>query len=333
MSGRPARMRGGQLVAAAAMLVAGAVLPATVIAQTAARAPRTAPASAGLTRAVTALYAGDADLALRVASTRLDQNPRDVPALLVAARARLARDEPAAAYDLLVKALSVDPRNPDVLYFLGVASSDLASKELDRLHAMAPDSPRVHQLLGRSFRLQNKLAEAVAEYELALRGDPNLLQAILELGEIYRDEANCAEASALYRRAEALTPTYDGSYGLGACLAAEGDYARAVEQFRQALRHDPSSAIAFFGLGSSLLQLKDAKAAVAALARAVELEPRMRQGYYLLGRAYAALGDTERSRQALARAVELAKTERAEGEASFAKAPAPRVPPIPKEPR
>lgn len=319
----------GRCVAAVALLIGCSVLAPAVSAQTRARAAAPVSATGSMSRAVTALYEGDTEMALRLATTRLQQDPRDVRALVVAARARLARGEPAPAYDLLVKALSIDARNPDVLYFLGVVSSDLATKELDRLQTMAPDNPRVHQLLGRSLKLQNKLAEAVAEYEVALRGDPKLLQALIELAEIYREEANCAEAAALYRRAEEVKPTYDGSYGLGACLAADGNHADAVEKFREALKHDSSAAIAYFGLGSSLLQLKDAAGAIAALNRAVALQPKMRQGFYLLGRAYAALGDTERSRQALARAVELAKTERAEDEAIFTKTP--RTPQVPNE--
>ena len=296
-----------------------------------ARAGNSRPEPAQTTSpALAALYAGNPDRALQIASERLRQSPRDVEALVVAARARLARNEHDAACDLLLRALSVDAHNPDVLYFLGVASSELATSELGRLHKLAPDGPRAHQLLGRSFRLQQRLAEAAAEYELALAADPTLLEALLELAEIRREESNCTEAAALYRRAEDVKATYDGSYGLGVCLAAQGDHRGAIERFRTALRRDPESAVAWFGLGSSLLQLRDDAGAVSALTRAVALQPRMRQAHYLLGRAYAAMGEAERSRQAFARAEELAEAERAADEAVFTGIPPPRVPPRPK---
>lgn len=338
MSGRRARSARGWYIRATALLAAWTLLaaaPAQVRTPDERRATnaRQGSATGWVRRAVDALYSGDADEALRIATTELAHDPRDVRAMVVAARARLARGEPVDAYDLLTRALSIDARNADVLYFLGIVSSDLATKELDRLQAIAPDSPRVHQLLGRSLKLQDKRAEAVVEYELALKGDPTLVQAMLELADIYREEAHCTEAAALYRRAGGVKATYDGSYGLGVCLAALGDHAAAVEEFRDALTRDESSAVAYFGLGSSLLQLKDTAGAVAALSRAVALEPRMRQAYYLLGRAYASTGQTERSRAALARAVELAKAERADDEAAFTKTPPRRVPQLPQERR
>jgi protein O-GlcNAc transferase len=269
---------------------------------------RAAPA---LIQAFTALYSGDSGRALELASTFLQQHPNDVGALVLAARAHLARDENAAAYQLLRKALGLDARNPDVLYFLGIASGNLAAREFDRVYALSPDNARVHQLMAKSFKLQDRLAEAAAEYDLALQKDPNLLEALLELATIRREESNCDGAITLYERAERITSSFEGTYGLGACLAAQGQSARAIEAFKKALAHDPQSAVAHFGLGSSLLQSGETAAAARELERAAALQPNMRQAYYLLGRAYASMKMPERSRDAFARAEALAKAERA----------------------
>jgi tetratricopeptide (TPR) repeat protein len=199
----------------------------------------------------------------------------------------------------------------DVLYFLGVVSSELATREFDRLYKLAPEGARVHQLMAQAFKLQNKLGEAAAEYELALGADPNLLEALLELAAIRREESNCERAAALYRRAQAVRTTYEARYGLGVCLAVQNDHKAAIEELREALKHDPNSASAHFALGNSLLQLGDASSAAVAIERAVALEPGKPQGYYVLGRVYRAMGLEERSRQAFARAQELAQAERA----------------------
>src|SRR3954471_22853858 len=116
-----------------------------------------------LTDAFKALYSGESDRALRLSSEYLKEHPADVNALVLAARAEIARDHYNAAYDLLRKALAADPRNPDVLYFLGVVSSQLAASAFDRLGELAPDGARVHQLLARSLQLQEKPVEAAAE--------------------------------------------------------------------------------------------------------------------------------------------------------------------------
>jgi tetratricopeptide (TPR) repeat protein len=267
-------------------------------------------ADSRLTEAFKALYSGDADGALRLSSEYLKEHATDVNGLVLAARAQLAREDYEAAYALLRKALRLDARNPDVLYFLSIVSGQLATRAFDRLGTLAPDGTRVHQLLAQSLKLQDKPVEAVAEYELALKADPNALDVLLELARLRREESNCDEASALYERAERVKPTYDGAYGLGVCFARQFNHKQAVEHFRLALTRDPQSAPAYFELGSSLLRLNDASAAVDALEHAVRLEPKMRQAYYVLGRAYQALGQAARAQQAFARADDLARAER-----------------------
>jgi Tfp pilus assembly protein PilF len=310
------------LVMTLALAVAGATIPPRYArAQQPARPGETARSKQAadprdqardlrLSQAFKALYAGDPNRAQQLASAHLKQFPNSVRGLVLAARAHVARDEFPAAYDLLRKALALDPRNVDVLYFFGIVSRELATREFDRLYAVAPDGARVHQLMAESFKMQDKLAEAAAEYELALRASPDQPDALLGLADLRREESSCDEAVLLYQRAQAVKPTYEGSYGLGACLAMQNEHARAAEEFRGALTHDPRSAIAYFALGNSLLQSGNTTAALAPLERAVALEPRMRQAYYLLGRAYRAIGSLERSRQAFARADALAQAER-----------------------
>jgi tetratricopeptide (TPR) repeat protein len=263
-----------------------------------------------LNEAFKALYSGDPESALRLSSEYLKVHPTDVNALVLASRAQIARGDYDAAYGFLRKALAADARNPDVLYFLGFVSGQLATRAFDRLGALAPDGARVHQLLARSLKLQDKPVEAVTEYELALKADPVSLDALLELALLRREESNCDDASALYRRAERVKPTYDGAYGLGVCFARQFNHRDAVEQFRLALKRDPQSAPARFELGSSLLRLGEAAAAAAALEEAVQLEPQMRQAYYVLGRAYQAIGQATRAQQAFARADALARAAR-----------------------
>lgn len=267
-------------------------------------------ADSRLSDAFKALYSGDPDRALRLTSEYLKQHATDVNGLVLAARAQIARHDHDAAYDALRKALAVDPQNPDVLYFLGIVSGELAARAFDRLGKLAPDGVRAHQLLARLLKLQDKPVEAAAEYELALKTDPNSLDVLLEFARLRREESNCDEASALYERAERVKPTFDGAYGLGVCFARRFAHERAVAQFRLALKRDPQSAATYFELGSSLLRLNDAAGAADALEHAVRIEPRMRQAYYVLGRAYQSMGQAARAQQAFARADELARAAR-----------------------
>lgn len=273
-------------------------------------APSESPAGA-LKQASNALDAGETERALRLVAPLIKQHPGNVKARLLAARAHLAREEYAAAHDHLRRALAADSRNVDVLYYLGIVTSELAGREFNRLHELAPDGARAHLLMAESLVLQQNPLEAAAEYELALRAAPDLLEALIGLGELRREQADCAGAIAVYERAEAVTSTYDAAYGLGMCFAFQNDHARAIKHFRSAIALNAGVAAAHFALGSSLLRMGDTAAAVTALQRAVALEPRLRQGHYLLGRAYRLIGKNELARQAFARADELMQDERA----------------------
>ena len=152
--------------------------------------------------------------------------------------------------------------------------------------------------------------DAAAEYALALKNDPTLLDALLEFARLRREESNCEEAVSLYERAQRVKATHDGAYGFGVCLAMQGNHARAIEAFREALTYDPKSPAAEFGLGSSLLEPRRCPAAVEALERAVRLAPNMRETFYVLGRAYQKMGQSDRAQQAFERANALARAER-----------------------
>ena len=202
----------------------------------------------------------------------------------------------------------MDPKSPDALYYLGITAGVLAQVEYERLFALAPGSPRAHQLLGESYEAQSRTAEAEAEYEAALAGSPDVGGAAGGARRSHAAERGLRPAIAYFERAAALAPrSYDVLYGLGVSHGRKQEHARAIEYLREAVRLDPSSASAHLALGSSLLQTGQAQAAVAEFEAAAAQEPQMRQAYYLLGRAYKTLGRSQASEAAFARFQELAE--------------------------
>jgi tetratricopeptide (TPR) repeat protein len=285
--------------------------------QSGTRPPAAAGPAAALKAASTALDEGNPQRALTLLAPFIRQYPDDVRSRLLAARAHLAREEYGAAHEHLRRARASNPRNVDVLYYLGVVASELAAREFERLYQLTPDGARAHQLTAEALVLQQKLTEAATEYEAALAVAPAHLDVLIGLAEVRREQGDCAAAIALYERAEIVKPTYEAAYGLGSCLAVQNDHPKAAKQFQNAIIRDPQSAAAQFALGSSLLQLGDPAAATTALERAVALQPRLRQAYYLLGRTYRLLGKDDLSKQAYARADGLLKDERAVDEKSL----------------
>lgn len=273
------------------------------------------PATGEWTRA---FHRGDYPQAIALSKERLRAQPGDVQARIVLARAEAALGRYEAAFEGFGKALRVDPRNTDALYYLGITAGVLAQAEYERVFELTPESARAHQLRGESYQAEGRTREAEAEYKAALAASPRSVEVLVALGELTRLNAAYDEALAYYSRAAEINArNYDILYGLGVCHSYRQEHAKAVESFRQALRLEPSSAPAHLALGNSLLQTGQTSAAVTELEAAKRLEPRMRQAFFLLGRAYRALGRSAEAEAAFAKVQELVRQEGVAAEANL----------------
>jgi tetratricopeptide (TPR) repeat protein len=279
--------------------LAGLVAAGLMLAAAGAGAQAPAPkADTRLAQAQRALTRGELARAFELGSAYVKAHPREAAGRLLLARVHLERDELEQAYEELDRALRADPRNVDVLAYLGLVSAQLSASAFERLATEAPGSARVLQLQGETFEAQDRRRDAEAAYEAALKVQPNLLDALLQLARLKRIRLACEEAIPLYERAEAVTPTFDAAYGLGFCLGYLQDHAAAVARFEQALKRDPKAAVAWSGLGTALVNVRRTADGIAALRRAVTLEPGMSEAWYMLGMAYQAAGDAVRSKEA-----------------------------------
>jgi tetratricopeptide (TPR) repeat protein len=280
----------------AGLLVAGA--------EARAQAPAAKP-DTRLVEAERALTRGELARAFELGSAYVKAHPRQARARVLLARVHLERDEPEQAFEELDRALRADPRNVDALAYLGLVSGQLAASAFEQLVTTAPRSARVLQLQGETLEAQDRRRDAEAAYQAALDAQPDLLDALLALAKLKRIRLACDEAIALYERAEAVKPTFDSAFGLGFCLASLQDDAAAVTRYEQAVKRDPTAAVAWSGLGAALVRLGRTADGVTALKRAVALEPTMSEPWYMLGMAYRATGDAVRSKEAFAKAEEL----------------------------
>ena len=276
------------------------VMAAAAMAQTA-----RAASDADLTAVARALATGDAERALRLLQTHGTRRSGDARAQVLLIRVHLARNDVDNAYRVASRAARSHPADVDVLYYLGLVTRGMAAAEFQRLAATAPDSARVHQLQAEMLEAQERRADAEKEYAAALAADPSLLDALLGLAKLQRIRLACEDARALYDRAEAIRPTFDAAYGLGVCHSYLQQDDLAVKKFEQALKRDPSSAVAWAGLGTSLVKVGRTAEGIVSLQRAIALSPAMDEAHYMLGMAYQASGDTIRAQAAFAKAEQL----------------------------
>jgi tetratricopeptide (TPR) repeat protein len=106
----------------------------------------------------------------------------------------------------------------------------------------------------------------------------------VEYGEALRRDGQIAKAIAAYKEAIARDPSYLAALiGLGSALQEAGQRPQAADTFRQATKADPSDARAWNALGTVELELGHASDALTAFERAAAIDPETPESHNGLG--------------------------------------------------
>jgi spermidine synthase len=110
------------------------------------------------------------------------------------------------------------------------------------LAQIVPESADTHNVLGIDLARGGRIAEAIAEFRLALSLDPNNAATNWHLGAALASTGANGEAIAYLRRSVQLDPSNsEAQSDLGLMLAQAGLLDEATQHFEQALRLDPQS--------------------------------------------------------------------------------------------
>jgi eukaryotic-like serine/threonine-protein kinase len=145
------------------------------------------------------------------------------------------------------------------------------------------------------FHKPENIQSAIAEFGLALHVDPNYSRAYAGTGEAYwlgflesnRTNGWITNAAENCRRALAITPGLaEGHSCMGNVYNGQGEYRKAVDEFKQAVTLDSSRDDALRGLADAYEKLGDVPAAETAYKQAIALRPQYWAGYNSLGAFY-----------------------------------------------
>ncbi len=166
------------------------------------------------------------------------------------------------------------------------ARSNLGNILLEQGHAAAavpwleaalriqPDLPDTESSLCRALTRLDRLPEALAHGEKAVKLDPASGYAHLVLGEALMRQGRTDDATAHYATAVRLQPgALDARFALATAFATAGRYEDAAAQYREITRLDPGDVRARSNLGSALMMLGRLDEAVAAYEAALRLDP------------------------------------------------------------
>lgn len=233
-------------------------------------------------------------------------DPSNAQAFMWLGIAQLANGDALAASYSLDKAAQLKPDDVDILYHRGRAHMLVSKDSYEQMYKLAPDSWRVHQVLAQSFAEADRLDDAIAEAQLAIKLKPGEPGLHLALGDLYWRQNKLAEAESEFQNELKADPeSSDAMYKLAVVSIERSKADVAAGLLKEVLKHKPHSSDAEYQLGRAEAQMGNVDEAVTNFKGAVadsgssDTET-LRQSYYQLAQLYRRQQKPEESRLALA---------------------------------
>ncbi|RJQ60495.1 MAG: tetratricopeptide repeat protein [Desulfobacteraceae bacterium] len=149
-----------------------------------------------------------------------------------------------------------------------------------------------HINLALALMEQNRLDEAIAHFNLALKIKPAFPLAHNNLGVAMGRQGRYSEAIRHYTEALRLKPDWAGAlFNLGNALSALGQFEDAVKVYRRALAVSPNDAEIYNNLGNALFEKRNPDEAIDYYQQALALQPGCVSALLNSAKAYANKGE------------------------------------------
>lgn len=156
----------------------------------------------------------------------------------------------------------------DVKWFEPALASCRQAVTLDSL--LAPG----HITMGLILTESGQHAQALREFEKALRLEPKNDDAYRGKAKALMGQGKLPEAEAIYKEAIAMKPDYWGGYNdLGVFYSRHARYEEAIGQFKQVIELTPLNAKGYRNLGAMYFYLERRQEAIQAFRQALDIKP------------------------------------------------------------
>jgi tetratricopeptide (TPR) repeat protein len=196
----------------------------------------------------------------------------------------------------------MEPTNEAILYSAYRIYSDLTDEAILSLMVVAPKSARMHELMAHELAKHGHTEEAIENFRVALKIDPQLPGLHYELAEMLNASADTREeAASEYKKALALNPFDEASEcRLGDIAAQKNDLKEAYQRYTRAVELRPEDPEASLGLAKVLMSMGQPEKAEPLLERAVQLDPTSAVAHFRLSTLYRRLGRAADAQRELA---------------------------------
>ena len=197
-------------------------------------------------------------------------------------------------------------QDPEILFILVHAYSDLSSRTAQDLGRNAPHSVPAHKLNAEALEMQGKWDEAQREYENMIEEHPDVPGLHFLLGRLLlsRPEPGpeaTARAKQEFQKELQIDPQNAGAeFVLGEMARQESQWDEAIAHFSRATRLDTTFGDAFMSLGFSLVAAKRYEEAIPPLQVAVRLQQDNPSAHYNLAVALSRTGKKDEAEKEFA---------------------------------
>ncbi len=198
---------------------------------------------------------------------------------VVGIRCGLAVDDRDSTLDFIHLLNKQFPRDPDVLFVIVHAYSDLSTRTAQDLGRTAPQSMAAHKLNAEALEMQGKWEPAQLEYEGMIQKEPNARGIHFLLGRLLLSRPDAPPDAAERARQELLKELQidpnnaDAQYILGELARRDEKWDEAISRFSAAAKINPGFSEAYLGWGATLLTVKKYEEAISPLRTAERLAP------------------------------------------------------------
>ena len=225
---------------------------------------------------------------------------------IVGLRCSLTLDDRDSAGDFIRLLNKQFPRDPDILFILVHAYSDLSTRTAQDLGRTAPQSSAAHKLNAEALEMQGKWEPAELEYEAIIEKEPDAPGIHYLLGRLLLSRPDAGADAAERAKQEFLKeiqidPKNAGAqYILGELARREEKWDEAISRFSTAAKLDSNFAEAYLAWGFCLVNAKRYEEAIPPLQVAVNLQQGNPSAHYNLAVALSRSGKKEEAEKEFA---------------------------------